>query len=71
MLDSGKKILQRITQKLLGFDNYLFLFSLFIQSTLKWNPKEGHFRHFMKMLSESDQVVDIGANIGIYVLFAS
>ena len=65
MLDSGKKILQRITQKLLGFDNYLFLFSLFIQSTLKWNPKEGHFRHFMNMLSEGDQVIDIGANIGI------
>ena len=52
-------------QRLLGFDNYLFLFSLFIQNTLKWNPKEGHFRHFLKMLHPTDKVIDVGANIGI------
>ena len=65
MLDTGKKFLQRILQRLMGFENYLFLFSLFIQYTLRWNPKEGHFNHFLRLLEPHYNVLDVGANIGI------
>ena len=60
-----KKLIQRVLQKGLGFDRYLFLFSLFIIHTIKWNKNEGDIRHFIKMLKVDDLVLDIGANIGI------
>ena len=65
MSDRIKKPLQALLQKLLGFETYLFLFSLFIQYTIRWNPKEGDITHFIKQLKSDAKVVDIGANIGI------
>jgi len=49
----------------LGFSNYLFIFSLYIISTLKHNRKEGDFIHFLSMLPDNSTVLDIGANIGV------
>ncbi|MEZ4828553.1 MAG: FkbM family methyltransferase [Bacteroidia bacterium] len=62
-----KKAIQAILQRLLGFDQYLFVFSLFKINTLKWDGKnkEGDFNFFLTMLGEEDVVLDIGANIGI------
>ncbi|MBU1369875.1 MAG: FkbM family methyltransferase [Bacteroidetes bacterium] len=60
-----KAWVKKILQKLLGFDSYLFLFSLFVINTLKWNKKEGDFLHFLNLIPETGTILDIGANIGI------
>ncbi len=51
-------------QKLLGLDTYLFIFSRYIISTLKWNKKEGDFIYFRDMVPDQGNILDIGANIG-------
>ena len=63
-----KKLIQSILQKILGFERYLFWFSRFKISTLKWDSKEGDFNHFLSLLSPGDDVLDIGANIGIMAI---
>ncbi|WNJ19230.1 FkbM family methyltransferase [Pontibacter sp. G13] len=62
-----KKALQAILQRILGFDRYLFWFSLFKINTIRFegHNKEGDFLHFLGMLNPNDHVLDIGANIGI------
>ncbi|MEO1450970.1 MAG: hypothetical protein AAFV07_15680, partial [Bacteroidota bacterium] len=62
-----KKAIQAFLQRLLGFRNYLFLFSLTKIHTLRWEPasKEGDFNHFLTLLDPQKDCLDIGANIGI------
>lgn len=60
-----KKFIQNILQSLLGFERYLLWFSWFKIKTLRNDRKEGDFIHFLGMLGPSDNVLDIGANIGI------
>ncbi len=67
----AKKAIQATLQRLLGFENYLFVFSLFVMSTIRWNKKEGDIKHFMNMLDPMDTVLDIGANIGIMTAIMS
>jgi FkbM family methyltransferase len=54
-----------VLQKVLGFNNYLFIFSLYIIKTLRSNRKEGDFLHFLSMLPDNSTILDIGANIGV------
>jgi FkbM family methyltransferase len=61
----------KILHKLLGFDNYLFLFSVFTIHTLRWNRKEGDFLFFLRMIPDGETVLDIGANIGIMTVWLS
>lgn len=60
-----KARVKKILQGVLGFDSYLFLFSLYVINTLRWNKKEGDFLHFLKMIPDKGIILDIGANIGI------
>ncbi len=60
-----KKVIQAILQRILGFGNYLFVFAIYKSLTIKSDAKEGDFRYLLTLLSENDQVLDIGANIGI------
>ncbi len=60
-----KKRIQAVLQRILGFNNYLFVFSLFMMSTLRWNKEERGFNHLLTLLKTDDVVLDIGANIGI------
>lgn len=60
-----KARVKKILQRLLGFDNYLFVFSLYVINTLKWNKKEGDFLYFLNMIPDKGIILDIGANIGI------
>lgn len=60
-----KTFVKFVLQKLLGFSNYLFIFSLYIISTLRHNRKEGDFLHFLKLLPDNSTILDIGANIGV------
>lgn len=60
-----KNKIKYFLQRLLGFERYLYVFSLFKISTLKWDKNENHFFHFMQLLSPDSLVIDVGANIGI------
>lgn len=60
-----KNTTKYILHKLLGFQNYLFVFSLFKIWTLRWDRKEKDFFVFLKLIPEGTLVLDIGANIGI------
>ena len=60
-----KHLARKLLQTILGFDNYLFLFSLYIIITLRWNRNERDFLYFLGMLPDEGIVLDIGANIGI------
>ncbi len=60
-----KNLIKTILQKLLGFETYLFLFSLYIIKTLKRNKKEGDFIYFRDMIPQGNAIFDIGANIGV------
>jgi FkbM family methyltransferase len=60
-----KKIIQAILQRTLGFGNYLFVFAIYKSLTIKSDSKEGDFKYLLQLISSTDNVLDIGANIGI------
>lgn len=60
-----KNTVKFILQKLLGYQNYLYIFAKFKIKTLKKDRKEGDFFHFMDNISEAGDILDVGANIGI------
>lgn len=64
-----KSTLKYFLQKLLGFQNYLFAFSLFKIKTLKWDNKEKDFLYFVSLIPANGIVLDIGANIGIMTIY--
>lgn len=64
-----KNLLKNILQRILGFENYLFLFSLFKIKTLESDKKENDFFFFLSLISENDIILDIGANIGIMTVY--
>ena len=60
-----KNATKYILHKLLGFKNYLFVFSLFKIYTLKRDKNEKDFFQFLSLIPENTTILDIGANIGI------
>lgn len=60
-----KNAIKYILHKILGFKNYLFVFSLFKVYTLKRDKNEKDFFQFLNLIPENTSVLDIGANIGI------
>lgn len=62
MLES---LLKSVLQKLLGYDNYLFLFAKFCIKRMDIGNYESSFVHFMKMIPDDGAIVDVGANIGV------
>jgi len=66
-----KSIIKKILQGLLGFENYLFIFSIFIIYTLKFNRSEKDFLRFLKLIPDGGTVLDLGANIGIMTVHFS
>jgi FkbM family methyltransferase len=60
-----KSAVKYILHKLLGFNNYLFVFSLFKIYTLKKDKNEKDFFHFLNLIPSDSTILDIGANIGI------
>jgi FkbM family methyltransferase len=60
-----KTLVKFVLQKVLGFKNYLYFFSLYIAATLKNDRKESDFLHFLSMLPDNSTVLDVGANIGV------
>jgi FkbM family methyltransferase len=62
MFKSSAKL---VLQKLLGFDNYLFIFSIFTITRLRLNLHEKEFIHFLDMIPDNANILDVGSNIGI------
>jgi FkbM family methyltransferase len=60
-----KSFIKRALQKVMGFDNYLFVFSIFTIKRLSWNQHEKEFTEFMNLIPQKGTILDIGANIGI------
>jgi FkbM family methyltransferase len=60
-----KTLIKYLLHTVLGFGNYLFLFSRYKIYSLRKDKKEGDFFFFLKMLPDEGTVLDIGANIGI------
>src|SRR5690606_15193197 len=60
-----KNIIKFILQKLLGYKNYLYLFSKYKIRNLHKDKKEKDFFLFMSEIEEEGDILDIGANIGI------
>jgi len=57
-----KNFFKRSLQKVLGFDNYLFLFSIY---SINRSKRDKEFIYFMNRIQEKGVILDIGANIGI------
>ena len=61
-----KNTIKYILQKVLGFQFYLYVFSLFKIRTLRNDSNEKDFFHFLSLLKDGEgSVLDVGANIGI------
>ena len=60
-----KTKLKQLLQNILGFDNFLFLFSILTIRRLYMNKHEAEFVYFLSLLPEDGTLLDVGANIGI------
>lgn len=60
-----KSLIQRFLQQLLGYDRYLWYFTLYKLKTLKWDKNENDFFHFLTLIKPNETVLDIGANLGL------
>ncbi len=60
MKDVTKKLLQTV----LGFQTYLYYFSLFKISTLHRDPDEQTIFRFIDLVPEGSLILDVGANLG-------
>lgn len=60
-----KNLTRNVFQKLLGFDNYLFVFALIHIFQIRSGLSEKAFRYFAGLTGEGGAILDIGANIGI------
>lgn len=60
-----KATIQRLLQKLLGYDTYLWYFTLYKLRTLKYDRHENDFFHFVSLIKPNQTALDIGANLGL------
>jgi FkbM family methyltransferase len=60
----GKIYVKRVLQKLLGFSNYLFIFSLYTICRQRMQVRDRDFNHFLRLIPEHGNILDIGSNIG-------
>lgn len=51
-------------QNILGYDNYLFVFSLYKFYSKSILGQDPEFLKFLELISENDNVLDLGANVG-------
>lgn len=66
-----KNLIRNLLQKLLGFDRYVFFFSIIHITRIRWGLSEKAFSYFVNMITEDGVILDIGANIGsMTVVFA-
>lgn len=61
----AKAWIKRTLQRLLGFENYLYVFARFTHWRLRYGLVERQFPYFVQMIPEEGVILDIGANIGV------
>lgn len=66
-----KDFIKLVLQKIFGFENYLYIFSLFIIKKLPWDKNEKDFVHFLELIPNEGTLLDIGANIGVMSYYFS
>lgn len=66
-----KAAIQRFLQFILGYDLYLWVFTLYKLRVLKYDQNENDFFHFISILKPENTVLDIGANIGLMSYYLS
>ncbi len=60
-----KNIVRAILQKTLGYNYYLFVFSVFTINRIQKGNHQPDFLYFVSMIPNRGTILDIGANIGI------
>ena len=62
-----KSRIQFLLQKIVGYDNYLFCFSIFSIYSIKLFNRNKDFLYFLKLIEKSNGsiIIDVGANIGV------
>ena len=60
-----KNTIRNWCQKLMGFDQYLFIFSIANIFGIRFLGYEKEFRYFSNMIDPGGAILDVGANIGI------
>ncbi len=60
-----KNYIKYFLQLVLGYERYLFWFSMFKIKSLRRDKKEKDFFYFMNEVNKEGVILDIGANIGI------
>ena len=58
-------VLKLWLQKLLGYDNYLFVFAKFCLARIGVGNYESSFVQLLKMIPKDGAILDVGANIGV------
>lgn len=64
-----KSTIQRILQKVLGYNTYLWYFTLYKLKTLRWDKNENDFFYFLSLIKPKATVLDIGANLGLMAYY--
>jgi FkbM family methyltransferase len=59
-----KLYIKRVLQKMLGFNNYLFIFSLYSIYRQRLQGKDSDFNYFLLLIPEKGNILDIGSNVG-------
>ncbi len=60
-----KAFIQRVLQKILGYESYLWYFTLYKLRTLKYDKHENDFFYFLSLIPNGSVTLDIGANLGL------
>jgi len=62
-----KSKVQFLLQRILGYDNYLFCFSIFSIYRMRFFKKDKDFLFFLNMINKTSGsvIIDVGANIGV------
>ena len=59
-----KDITKKLLQSILGFETYLYYFSLFKLHALPYDPDEQTIFRFIDLIPERSLILDVGANLG-------
>jgi len=59
-----KALIKKILHTIFGYENYLFVFSIYTVYRLRLNRHEREYAHFLKMVPDEGAILDIGANVG-------
>lgn len=60
-----KTLVQKVLQRALGFEQYLWYFTMYKLRMLKYDKNENDFFYFLRLIPKDSVTLDIGANLGL------